>query len=180
MTFFRPLVIAALCASALSFSHTAAAQETRAGAGLKRLAVTVVYDDQRSVGPITVQENVSEDMYYAEFNPPNQLPGWKRPEGEPPLPALRLRLSREGDAVRIKVSAVFDDTWPPEAPGPKYGKREKAVGNYLAREGDTVRVGELKGFGLEPLSLALSEAKPEPEMSFEPAPARAVSRLKTI
>jgi hypothetical protein len=180
MNSLRPLALAALCASALSFSQTAAAQGARAGSELKRLSVTVAFDDHRSVGPFPVLENVSEDTYSAEFNPPEQLPGWKRPDGEPPLTAIRLRLAREGDAVRIKVFAVLDDTWPPEAPGPKYGKRVRPVGAYLVREGETVVVGELKDFGLKPLSLAASEAKPEPELPFTPAPARAVSRLKSI
>ena len=180
MTFLRPLALAALCAAALAIPQTIAAQETRAGAELKKLAVTVFFDEQRFVGPFDVLENAPGDGRSAEISPLSQIKGWKRPEGKPPPTSVRLKVSREGDAVRIKVSLVFDDTWPPEASGPKYGAREQTVGAYLVREGETVGVEELKSFGVEPFSLAVSEAKPEPEMPFAPAPARATSSLKSI
>jgi hypothetical protein len=180
MTFLRPLALAALCASALSFSQTAAAQGNRPAAASKKLAVTVVFDERRSIGPIAVRDDVPEDSFSTEMGPPNKIPGWKRPDGEPPLTTVLFNLAREGDAVRIKVSAVLDDTWPPEAPGPKYGRSVRPVGTYLAREGETVSVDGLKRFGFQPLSLAVSEAKPETELPFDPAPARAVSRLNSI
>jgi hypothetical protein len=184
----RPLALAALFASALTFSQTAAAQEARAAADeskapaaveRRRLAVEVVEADG-SRGPLFAVPDIADDSYAAEISPPRRIDGGKRPEGEPPLTRIRLRISYEGDAVRIKVIAVLDDSWPPDAPGPKYGPKEKAVGSYLAREGETLRVEGLKGFGFEPLVLAVSEAKPEPEMPFMPAPARAFSRLKSI
>jgi hypothetical protein len=174
------LALAALCASALSFSQTAAAQESHtAAAGLKKLAVAFIDTDGRPVHAFAVPENAKDDEYAAETSPPRRLPNWKQPEGSIPLTSIRLRLYAEGDAVRIKVSAVLDDAWPPEAPGPKYGKREQAVGTYLARESETVSV-ELKSFGFEPLVLGVVEYKPEPELPFEPTPARAVSRAKSI
>ena len=181
MNLLRPLALAALCASALSFSHSAAAQESHTAAtGLKKLAVAIIDTDGRPVvHPFAVPENAKGDEYAAETSPPRRLPNWKQPAGSIPLTSIRLRLYAEGDAVRIKVSAVLDDAWPPEAPGPKYGKREQAVGTYLAREGETVSV-ELKSFGFEPLVLGVVEYKPEPELPFEPAPARAVSRVKSI
>ena len=188
MTFLRPLALAALCASALSFSHTAAAQERRAAddesngpaaAGRTRLVVEVVEPNGGRDQPFAVSD-IKDDSRAADISPPRRIAGWKRPEGEPPLTRIRLRLTYEGDAVRIKVVAVLDDSCPPEAPGPKYGAREHPLGSYNAREGETLRVDELKRFGFEPLVLAVSEAKPEPEMPFTPAPARAVSRLKSI
>lgn len=188
MTFFRTLALAALCASALSFSHTAAAQEKRAAAEepkapaaaeRRKLVVEVVEADGSRDHPFAVSD-ITGDAYAAEISPPRRINGWKRPEGEPPLTRIRLRLSEEGGAARIKVVAVLDDSWPPEAHGPKYGPREKAVGAYLVREGEAVSIDELKSFGVEPLVLAVAEAKPEPEMPFIPAPARAVSRLKSI
>ena len=189
MSFLRPLALAALCASALSFPQTAPAQERRAAveeskapaaaAERRRLAVEVVEADGSRGHPFAVSD-ITHDSYAAEISPPRRIDGWKRPEGEPPLTRIRLRLSEEGGAARIKVVAVLDDSWPPDAPGPKYGPREKAVGTYLVREGETVSVGGLKSFGVEPLVLAVTQAKPEPEMPFIPSPARAVSRLKSI
>lgn len=181
MTFLRPLALAALCASALALSQTAAAQEshTAASAVSKKLAVALIDTDGRPTHTFAVPENAKDDGYAAETSPPRRLPNWKQPEGSIPLTSIRLRLYAEGDAVRIKVSAVLDDAGPPEAPGPKYGEREQAVGTYLAREGETVGV-ELKSFGFEPLALAVVEYKPEPELPFEPTPARAVSRVKSI
>jgi len=188
MNFFKTLaLVPALCASALSFSQTAAAQEKRAAADepkataaaeRRRLVVEVVEAGGSRGGTFAVSE-AAPDSYSTEISPPRRIDGWKRPEGEPPLTRIRLRLSQADDVVVIRVFAVLDDTWPPDAPGPKYGPREKAVGTYLVREGKTVKV-ELKGFGFEPLVLAVSEAKPEPEMPLIPAPARAVSRLKSV
>src|SRR4051812_48640563 len=110
--------------------------------------------DGRPAHPFAVPENAKDDGYAAETSPPRRLPNWKQPEGSIPLTSIRLRLYAEGDAVRIKVSAVLDDAWPPETPGPKYGKSEREVGTYLAREGETVSV-ELKSFGFEPLVLGV-------------------------
>lgn len=179
MTSLRLATFAALCATALTIIQAAAAQDKHAAGGSKKLAVTVLHDGRDDGHPFEVSENAPEDAY-AEVFPPKQLPEWKRPEGEPPLTRVRLGLTREGDAVRIKVVAVLDDSVPADAPGPKYGARTRQIASYLAHEGETVSVKELKGFGFEPLMLAVSEAKPEPEMPVIPAPARAVSRLKSV
>lgn len=193
MNFFKTLALAALFASALSFSRPASAQEKRAAAGdskapaaaaeRRRLAVEVVGADGGR-DHFVASSDIKDDSYTAEISPPRRINGWTRPDGEPPLTRIRLRLSEVEleveHAVVIEVVAVLDDSWPPDAPGPKYGPREKAVGTYLAREGETVSVAGLKSFGFEPLVLAVSEAKPEPEMPFIPAPARAVSRVKSI
>jgi hypothetical protein len=87
----------------------------------------------------------------------------------------------EGDAVRIRVTAVFDDSRPVDAPGPKYGRTEKPIGSYLGHDGEIVNVTELKAFGVEPLVLAIVKAVPrvaEPRIDFTPPDV--VNNLKAV
>jgi hypothetical protein len=119
-------------------------------------------------------------MWFAQFNPPRALAGWERPKGQAPLTSVRLRAAYEGDAVRLKVAAVFDDSEPADAPGPKYGAREREVESFLAREGETFTVEGFRDLGREPLVLKVVRAEPEPEMPLVPVPTRAVSRLKSV
>jgi hypothetical protein len=102
MTFLRPLALAALCASALAFSQTAAAQEKRsaddatkapAAAERRRLAVEVV-EAGGSRGHSFAVSDITDDSYTAEISPPRRIAGWKRPEGEPPLTRPEVRPAR--------------------------------------------------------------------------------------
>ena len=179
LTFFRSAACAAICAAALVAQRPAAAQEGRSEAGLKKLAVVVFEDGRVRRHPLVVPEKVAAPDHAAEIGPPRRIAGRQGPEGEPPLTRVRLRLAREGDAVRIDVGAVLDDSYPADAPGPKYGPRVVWVASHLAREGETVSVG-LKRYGFEPLVLTVMEAQPEPEAPLIPAPARAASRLKSV
>ncbi|MCA1613969.1 MAG: hypothetical protein LC800_07430 [Acidobacteria bacterium] len=83
--------------------------------------------------------------------------------GPPPLTAVRFKSAYEGDAVRVKVSVVFDDSQSAETPGPKYGRKVQDLAAYLVREGETVRVEEFGRFSAEPLSFKVVKAKPRPE-----------------
>jgi hypothetical protein len=174
---FRPTLraplltaLAALLCAALLPAASASAQESR------RFVVEVVGNPERR---IEIPEPAS-NRWFAQFPPPRSLAGRERPKGRAPLAAVRLAAAREGDAVRLKVLAVFDDTFPTDAPGPKYGERVEEVADVLAREGETVTVEAFRDLGAEPLVLKLARSGPEQEMPPVPAPAQAVSRLKSI
>ncbi len=115
-----------------------------------------------------------------QMGPGRQLPGWKQPEGALPLTQLRFRALMEGESVRVRVFAVFDDSWPVDAPGPKYGPREQFVASYLIREGETACAQELADFGLEPPLLRVVRATPrlvEPPIAVG---GEALSKLKSV
>lgn len=171
MTLLRPALLVALFVVSVC---AAAAQEARKRPESERLAVEVGGTDHRF--------RVSDGDGYAQFNAPRQRAGWERPKGQPPLTSVRLRASYEGDAVRLRVAAVFDDSYPADAPGPKYGEREEEVASVLAREGETVTLKEFRRLGTEPLVLKVVRAEPEPEMQPAPAsaPPGAVSRIKSV
>jgi hypothetical protein len=181
MTPLRPTLLATLKPALLVAlfvitTSTAAAQ----GAGVRpeseRLAVEVVGGTNHRV---EVFESAPGGGY-SQFSPPRRLAGWERPKGQTPLTAVRLSASYEGDAVRLRVAAVFDDSQPADAPGPKYGERAQELANLLAREGETITVEEFKRFGAEPLVLKVVRFEPEPEPPPIPAPARAISQLKSV
>ena len=177
MTSLTRTFAAALFAAAFVFPRVAAAQEPRPEP--MGLAVEIV-DDQRH-DPLRVNVPTRAFAgYLAEFGPPRPLPGRIQPEGRARFSSVRLRASYEGDAVRVKVAAVFDDSYPAETPGPKYGAREEELASRLAWEGETVTVEEMKRFGFEPLVPKVVRAEPEPERPPTPAPTRAVSRIKAI
>src|SRR6266481_1736266 len=49
--------------------------------------------------------------------PATHLSEWKQPDGKPPLTCLKLRAQKEDGSVRIKVFAIFDDSYPVDSPG---------------------------------------------------------------
>lgn len=201
MTLLRPLLLAALLAAVCAAPRAARAQEepprpeappmapgmeapTRPKAPpprpeSRRLAVEVVDDRHGHPLRLAVLERAPENMF-SQFGPPRPIAGWERPKERTPLTGVRLRASYEGEAVRVRVAAVFDDSLQADAPGPKYGPREEPLASLLAREGETLHVEGFERFGARPLVLRVVRSEPEPEMPFVPAPARAVSPLKSV
>ncbi|HEY0174598.1 MAG TPA: hypothetical protein VGB98_26515 [Pyrinomonadaceae bacterium] len=179
MTSLRQTFSAVLSAALLAAAQAARAQGARPES--KRLSVEVVEGPQGGGRGrrFEVPERVSPDGY-AEFGLPRRATVGVPPKGRPPLTHIRLRASYEGDAVRLRTAAVFDDSYPAEAPGPKYGAREQELDSRLAHEGETVTVEGLKRFGFEPLVLKVVRAEPAPEPPPTPAPTRALSRLKAV
>lgn len=116
-----------------------------------------------------------------EIGTPPKRQDWKQPQETPPLTRIRIRPVLEGDGVRIKIGVVFDDSQPPDAPGPKYGQKEEPIASYFAREGEAVSVSELERFGFEPLVLRVVrfQPKPFPELSAKVLP-EVVSELKSV
>lgn len=167
------LIACALAAALLAPARPAAAQEPRATPAAKNLAVEIDGDPTHDY-----QIQVKGGL---ETSPRRRLPGWQRPAGAPPLTAVKIDTDYEGDAVRIDLSVVFDDSFPADAPGPKYGRKVQAVASHRAREGETVRLEELARFGVEPMTLRIVQARPRPA---EPPPLastpRVVNDLKTL
>ena len=165
------VVIVLLCYSIL------AAQEPLPRPASKHLAIEIVNDESDIQSPVL--EPPSEGGML-ETNPPYPLPDWKQPAGTVPLTRIRIRSILEGNAVRIKVAGVFDDSEPADAPGPKYGAIEKAIGSYLAREGETIRISELTRFGFEPLVLKVVKERPREKELPPVAPPEVNNKLKTV
>lgn len=151
------------------------AQEEGAKPAPKNLAIEMVVPWARG-GYQPVAVGVRRGM----SAPRRRLPGREQPAaGEPPLTGINFTSAYEGDAVRIKVSVVFDDSQT-DAPGPKYGPQERGVATYLAREGETVNVEELARFGVEPMQLKVVRANPEPETPSLSSAPQLVNETKSV
>jgi len=116
-----------------------------------------------------------------EIGPPAKRPGWKQPQGSAPLTRIRIRPVLNRGGVSIKIGAVFDDSQPADAPGPKYGQTEQTIASYFALEGETITISELERFGFEPLVLRVVKYHPEPfpEPSAKVLP-EVVNALKSV
>lgn len=154
------------------------AQEKPASAAQPKLAIEVIDGQKRRFqSPVFGPPSEGGSMDMGTTKP---LLDWKQTKDEAPLTRIRIRSTLEGDAVRIKVAGVFDDSEPVDAPGPKYGPVEKAIGSYLAREGETVKVGELTAFGFEPLVLKVVPFVPEVEVPLAPIPPQVTNNLRSV
>ena len=142
------------------------------------LAVEVVDGRQRILMPVFW---LPSEGGLAEMGTTKPLADWKKTGDGPPMTAIRINGLMEGDAVRIKITAVFDDSYPVDAPGPKYGRSEKAIASYLAREGETVKVNELTAYGFEPLVLKIVKAvRPVDELRVDFTPPEVINNLKAV
>jgi hypothetical protein len=98
------------------------------------------------------------------IDPPPRLPGTKFSKNSTALTRITIAPTLEDGGVRIAIGGVFDDSYPADAPGPKYGEKEKPIASYFANEGDTVVVKELEDYGREKLILRVkrgNEWRPE-------------------
>ena len=154
---------------------SSSAQEKPAKSTLSDLAIEIVGDHPRPF-PVPLSKGG-----YTEIGPPPKRPDWKQAQDTAPLTRVRIRPALERDGVRITIGAVFDDSEPVDAPGPKYGEKEQTIASYFAQQGDTVSVSELQRFGFEPLVLKVIKYKPP--ATAEPAPAilpEVVNELKSV
>jgi hypothetical protein len=139
-----------------------------------KLAIEIL--DGRKRPPAPVFEPPSEGGM--EMVTTDPIPDFKQTGA--PLTRIRIRTVLEGDAVRIKIAGVFDDSEPVDAPGPKYGPVERPIGSYLAREGETIKVNELTSLGFKPLVLKVVRFVPEvetPVAAFAPV---VTNNLKSV
>lgn len=159
------IVFAALATTVLPGLISVDAQQKQAGSD-STFAIEIVDSAQPGIqSPVLGPPSEGGFMETSHFK---WLSTWQQPAGIAPLTRLRIRSMMEGEAVRIKVAAVFDDSEPVDAPGPKYGQTEKQIASYLAREGETVRIRELKEFGVVPVVLKVVRVKPRID---DPTPA---------
>jgi hypothetical protein len=125
--------------------------------------------------------SVSKEGGAIEIGPTPKRPDWKPSRDTAPLTRLTIRPVLDRDGVSIKIGAVFDDSQPADAPGPKYGAKEQPIASYFARVDDTISVTELERFGFEPLVLKVIRYQPTPfpEASAKVLP-EVVNPLKSI
>lgn len=140
------------------------AQDKSPRTNLTKLAIEVV--GREGSEPFTV--SAFEGGYF-QIGPPPRLPDWKQPSGATPLVGIRVRAVQEGEGARIKVAAIFDDSEPADAPGPKYGEREQIIASYVAQLGDTITVRELGTLGVEAITLRVVKYKEPPVATRPPA-----------
>jgi len=119
------------------------------------LGVEVVQPANRSFIAIGSSWNIA---------PPPRLPLSKSSENSTALTRITITPTFEYGGVRIAIGGIFDDSYPADAPGPKYGEKEKPIASYFANEGETVVVKEFEDYGHEKLILRVkrgNEWRPE-------------------
>lgn len=170
--------LAALFTTIFLICTTVIAQQKQAAVSTSTLAIEIVDGDSppRFQSPVlhTPQGGLLETSVR------DRIAGWKKPDGVAPLERVRIQSVMEGEAVRIKVSAVFDDSYPADAPGPKYGRSVKQIASYLVREGQSVGIDELKNFGVVPMTLRVVRATPRLEESVIESQPNLINNLKSI
>lgn len=171
------VTVTSIMAAILLSQGAASAQQKGMAPVSTPLAVELVDDDMPGTQIQAVRSAEGSTLETGRFR---RVAEWKPPAGGAVVSRLKIRALSEGDAVRIKVFAVFDDSDPVDSPGPKYGAREQSVADYLAREGDTVTVRELARLGVEPLLLRVVKARPSPEEQLLAAPPEIENRLKSV
>ena len=93
------------------------------------------------------------------IDPPPQLPRSKSSNNSIALTKITISPTFEYGGVRIAIGGIFDDSYPADAPGPKYGEKEKPIASYFANEGETVVVREFEDYGREKLVLRVKRGK---------------------
>jgi hypothetical protein len=168
IVFSTSILIGLLCAPG-------AAQEKQSKSTPTELGIEIVTD--RHPFPFAV----SKEAGSIEIGPPPKRPDWKPAPDTPPLTRITIHPVLDRDGVSVKIGAVFDDSQPADAPGPKYGAREQAIASYFARLDETISVNELEKFGFEPLVLRVIRYQPEPfpEASANVLP-EVVNSLKSV
>jgi hypothetical protein len=168
IVFVNSILIGLLCV-------TSPAQEKLPKSTLTDLGIEIVGGEHPS------RFSVSSEGGSIEIGPPPKRPDWKQPRDSMPLTRIRIRPVLDRNGVSIKIGAVFDDSQPVDAPGPKYGEKEQTIASYFALEGETITVTELERYGFEPLALRVVRYQPGPfpEPSARVLP-EVVNALKSV
>ena len=118
------------------------------------------------------------------IDPPPPLPSSKSSKTSMALTRITITPTFEYGGVRIAIGGIFDDSYPADAPGPKYGEKEKPIASYFANEGEKVVVREFEDYGREELILRVkrgNEWRPEdPVTSGFPQLVNTVSSIVLI
>lgn len=144
---FNYLVGSVICIFAFASYLSSAAQENANSLPKTDLAIQLKDGYQFPIS--------SSPDGYVEIGPPDKLANWKQPSDTAPLTRIRIHGFIEGDGVRVRIGGVFDDSQPVDAPGPKYGEKEKIIASYLAHIGETITVDDLERFGFRPLVITI-------------------------
>lgn len=80
------------------------------------------------------------------------------PEAAAGFTAIDVWAEGEVDTVRVRLSIIYSDVSNQEW---WKDKKEKIVGTYRVRKGESVRPDELAGFGIEPFEMKVRRAKKE-------------------
>lgn len=152
------------------------AQEKSPKSTATELGIEIVDGEHPSPFPVS-----SSEGGYIEIGTPPKRSDWKQLQDTAPLTRIRIRSILDRDGVSVKIGAVFDDSQPADAPGPKYGEKEQTIASYFVREGETITVTELERFGFEPLVLRVVRYQPQPyhEPSAKILP-EVVNALKSV
>lgn len=71
--------------------------------------------------------------------------------------AIDVRAERDIDGIKVRLAAIYNDLSNQEW---WKDKKEKPVGSYFIRAGETVRASELNQFGIEPFEMKTIDARP--------------------
>lgn len=71
--------------------------------------------------------------------------------------AIDVRTERDIDGIKVRLAAIYNDLSNQEW---WKDKKEKLVGSYLIRAGETARASELSQFGIEPFEMKTIDARP--------------------
>jgi hypothetical protein len=144
----RSILISGLLIGSLS-AHSIAQEQSNKPAP-SNLAIEIVQPQSHHLMPVATDGRW-------EIGLPARLADAKPAQDATPLTRITIGSAIEGDGVRIKIGGIFDDSYPADAPGPKYGAKEKPLASYFAHEGDTVAVKELEDYGFEKLILRVTK-----------------------
>src|SRR4051794_6843600 len=115
------------------------------------LAVTYISGRDPAFQSVPWSDPRGQGTWYAGFVP---IDSFHPATPDMQVQAIRIVPQVEGDAVRVKVFTMY---------GQRYMDKELPVANYLLSVNDTVRVEELKTYGVQPFELRLVRMVPSAE-----------------
>jgi hypothetical protein len=115
------------------------------------LAVTYINGRDPAFQTVPWSDPSGKGTWYAGFV---RVESFRPAAGEGLVQAIRIVPEVEGDAVRVKVWTMY---------GERLFEKELPVGTYVLPVDGTVRVGELKKFGVQPFEMRLFKVLPSTE-----------------
>jgi hypothetical protein len=132
----------------LSILPAVKAQEKTAPTGVV-LKITFLKSVPPAFQSVPAKDSDLSGAWYARFG---QVNGWELPAGQLPVRAVKIISRLETDAsARIVVSVLT---------GQKLHEKEESVATFALRENENIVVDQLKQFGVEPFTIALTRIAP--------------------
>ncbi|MEP6568580.1 MAG: hypothetical protein ABJC10_02310 [Acidobacteriota bacterium] len=148
MSFKRLAITAVSLACLLGSVHAQPAKSQTAETGLV-LEITIVAGSPPAYLPVRRSSESRSWAWYGRFG---RLPGWRLPDGDKPIYAVRISPYFEEDSVRINVSVMR---------GGKFYDTEDQVATCAVRENEKVTIDALKDFGVEPFEIKVIRVAPQ-------------------